>query len=183
MTGVQTCALPISRFLNVLDAVATLGGWNTAVPAGRARGISLATCFGSVVGEVVEVSAPTAGAMTVHKVAVVVDCGNVVNPNAVEAQMQGGVAHALSATQWGQITFTSGKADQNNFNKYRMLRGREMPVVSVQIISSTADPTGGVGEVAVPGIASAVVTAYAKVTNTARIRNLPMFPAASTMGG
>lgn len=172
-----------ARFVNVLDAAAALGGWNTPVPAGRARGISLATCFGSVVGEVVEVSAPAAGAVTVHKVAVAVDCGNVVNPNAVEAQMQGGVVHALSATLWGQITFTNGKANQNNFSRYRMLRGREMPAVSVQIIRSTADPTGGVGEVAVPGIASAVVTAYAKATNTARIRSLPMFPAAATMGG
>ncbi len=171
------------RFLAVLEAAAALGGWSTPVPVGRARGISLGTCFGSVVGEVVEVSAPVAGALVVHKVAVAVDCGNVVNPNAVEAQMQGGVVHALSATLWGQITFTAGKADQNNFNKYRMLRGREMPVVSTTIIRSTADPTGGVGEVAVPGIASAIVTAYAKATKTARIRSLPMFPAASTMAG
>lgn len=172
-----------ARCLNVLDAAAALGGWNAPVPAGRARAISLASCFGSVVGEVVEISAPTAGALTVHKVAVAVDCGNVVNPNAVEAQMQGGVVHALSATLWGQISFTNGKADQTNFNKYRMLRGREMPAVSVQILTSTADPTGGVGEVAVPGIAPALATAYARLTSSARIRSLPMFPAAATMGG
>jgi isoquinoline 1-oxidoreductase beta subunit len=171
-----------ARFLAVLDEAARLGGWDTPVPAGRARGISLTTCFNSIVGQVIEISAPTAGALTVHKVAVAIDCGNVVNPNAVEAQMEGGVVMGLSSAMWGRITFTNGKADQNNFSRVRQLRAREMPAVAVSIIRSGADPTGGVGELAVPGVAPALVSAYAKLTGT-RVRSLPMFPAASTMGG
>lgn len=170
-----------ARFLAVLDAAATLGGWDTPLPAGRQRGISIATCFKSIVAEVVELSVPVAGTIQVHKVAVALDGGNYVNPDAVVAQLQGGVAYALSATLWDQVTFTSGKADQQNFSRYRMLRGREMPVVTTQLIVSNADPTGGVGELAVPGIASAVVSAYAKLTGT-RVRSLPVFPGA-TMGG
>jgi isoquinoline 1-oxidoreductase beta subunit len=171
-----------ARFLYALDQAALLGGWDTPLPAGRARGISLSTCFDSIVAEMVEVSAPVAGSLTVHKVAVALDCGVVVNPNAVEAQVQGGVSYALSAALWDQITFTGGKADQKNFNNYRMLRAREMPVVSTKIITTSGVATGGVGEVAVPGIASAVVTAYAKASKLPRVRSLPIFPG-SKMGG
>ena len=93
-------------------------------------------------------------------------------------------AYGLSAALWSQITWTSGKTDQTNFNKYRMVKNGDMPVVSTTIVTPPtgfAGPTGGVGEVAVPGIAPAVATAWAKLTGT-RIRTLPMFPG-QTMGG
>ncbi|MFM2105195.1 MAG: hypothetical protein RL338_227 [Chloroflexota bacterium] len=173
-----------TRFIAVLDEVARISNWAAGAPAGRARGISVATCFGSVVAEVVEVSKvvnSTTGAvsMKVHNVWVALDCGNVVNPNAVEAQVQGAVAYGLSATLWSQITFTNGKADQANFNRYRMLRNSEMPLVTTTLIRTTADPSGGVGEVAVPGIAPAVATAWSKLNGGTRYRSLPLFPGAT----
>lgn len=174
-----------ARFVRVLDEVARISNWAGGAPAGRARGISVATCFGSVVAEVVEVSKVTSStgavSMKVHNVWVALDCGNVVNPNAVEAQVQGAISYALSSALWGQITFTGGKANQTNFKNYRMLRGSEMPLVTTTIIPTTADPIGGVGEVAVPGIAPAIATAWAKLNGGTRVRSLPFFPGA-TMG-
>ena len=103
--------------------------------------MAFAESFGTRVCEVVEVSKPTASSMTVHRVACVVDCGTVINPDSVEAQMQGGILHALNATLWGQSTFTAGKAGQTNFNKYRVMRIGEMPQVTVQIVASTDAPS------------------------------------------
>lgn len=179
------------RFAAVLDAAQNLANttWGATVPTGRARAISLSTCFESIVATVVEISSVTSStgvvSMKVHRVALALDCGGVIaNPNAVEAQLQGGVAFGLSSTLWQQITWTNGKTDQTNFSKYRVLRHGEMPVVSTTIVNPPAGysgPTGGVGEVAVPGIAPAIVTAWAKLTGT-RVRTLPMFPGL-TMGG
>jgi isoquinoline 1-oxidoreductase beta subunit len=167
------------RSLAVLNAAAKMAGWGTALPAGRARGIALSNAFGSIVAEVAEISAPVAGSITVHKVACAIDCGYAVNPNSVEAQMQGGILHGLSAALWGQVTFKSGVASARNFSNYRVLRMAEAPVVSVQIVNSNS-PLGGVGEPGVPPIAPAVANAYAALTGK-RIRTLPFFPGA-TMG-
>ncbi len=169
-----------ARTLAVLNAAAALGGWSTAVPAGRARGIAVVQAFGTIVAEVAELSAPVAGDFILHKVAVAVDCGTAVNPNSVEAQMQGGIFHGLSAAKWGELKWTAGKASVTNFNKYRMTRLKEAPVITVQVINSGA-PMTGCGEPGVPPIAPAIANAYAKLTGT-RIRNLPFFPGA-TMGG
>ena len=170
------------RYLNVLNAAAALGNWTGALPAGHARGIALAESFGSIVAEVAEVSAPTAGAMTVHSVAVAIDCGVAVNPQQIEAQMQGCVVHGLSSAMWGKINFTNGTANVRNFNSYRMLRMREMPKVSVQIIETAGVPIGGVGEPGVPPLAPAIANAYARLTGK-RLRSLPLFPAAGSQGG
>jgi isoquinoline 1-oxidoreductase subunit beta len=126
---------------------------------------------------VVDISAPVAGAMKVNRIACVVDCGTVINPDSVEAQMQGGILHALNATLWGQSTFSAGKANQTNFNRYRVMRPGEMPAVTVQIVPSTAPPSG-IGEPGVPPLAPALVNAYARLTGL-RVRTLPMFPGAT----
>ncbi len=169
------------RTLAVLNAAAALAGWeNTPVPAGRARGIAVAQAFGTIVAEVAELSAPVAGNFILHKVACAVDCGTAVNPNTVEAQMQGGIFHGLSAAKWGELKWTAGKSSVKNFNRFRMTRLSEAPVISVQIVNSGA-PMTGCGEPGVPPIAPAVANAYAKLTGT-RLRNLPFFPGA-TMGG
>ncbi len=168
------------RTLAVLNAAAALGGWGTALPAGRARGIAVGQAFGTIVAQVAELSAPTAGNFTLHKVACAVDCGTAVNPDSVEAQMQGGIFHGLSAAKWGELKWTAGKSSVKNFNKFRMTRLSEAPVISLQILNSGA-PMTGCGEPGVPPIAPAVANAYAKLTGT-RLRNLPFFPGA-TMGG
>jgi len=170
-----------SRFKAVLHAadIMTLS-WRRTLPAGHAWGMAIAESFDTVVCEVVEISQPATGSIKVHRVACVVDCGVVINPDSVEAQMQGGIVHALNAALWGQITFTAGKANQLNFNKNRVLRVNEMPQVDVQIVASTEQPSG-VGEPGVPPLAPALANAYARLTGV-RQRSLPFFPG-STMGG
>lgn len=164
----------------VLQAADQLSAWRKTLPAGRAWGMALAESFGTIVCEVVEVSQPALGSLTVHRVACVVDCGTVINPDSVEAQMQGSIVHGLTAALWGEMTFTKGVAAQTNFSRYRMLRLGEMPVITVQIIPST-NPPSGVGEPGVPPIAPAVANAYSALTGT-QANTLPLFPG-STMGG
>ena len=170
-----------ARSLAVLNAAAALGGWGTPAPTGHARGIALSIAFGSIVAEVADVSQPLAGTLRVNKVACVIDCGSAINPDSVQAQMQGGIFHGLSAALWGQVTFTAGKASARNFSNYRVLRMSEAPTISVQILQSGA-ALGGVGEPGVPPIAPAVANAYAKLTGT-RVRSLPFFPGATMSDG
>jgi len=169
------------RFYSVLGAADLMSSsWRKTLPAGHAWGVAIAESFGTIVCEVIEISQPAAGSLRVHRVDCVVDCGTVINPNSVEAQMQGGILHALNATLWGQSTFTAGKANQANFNKYRVMRLSEMPVVKVQILDST-NPPSGVGEPAVPPLAPALANAYARLTGI-RTYKLPMFPGATMAG-
>ena len=168
------------RELAVLDAAAKLGGWKKPVPPGRARGIAFTASFGSLSAQVAEVSMTALGKIQVHSVAVAMDCGKAINPGIIEQQMQGGIVHGLSAALWGQVPFAAGRATVSNYNRYRVLKMAEMPVVKVKLIQSGA-PLGGIGEPGVPPIAPAVANAWAKLTGT-RIRALPMFPADSRMG-
>jgi isoquinoline 1-oxidoreductase beta subunit len=165
--------------LAVLNAAATLAGWGSPLPSGHARGIAYSVGFGSIVAQVVEISVTTTG-IRVHKIACAIDCGRAINPDQVVAQMQSGIVHGLSATLWGGISFTNGVAGVRNFSNYRMLRMREMPQISVTIVNS-GGPLGGVGEPGVPPVAPAIANAYARLTGK-RIRALPMFPGAATMG-
>ena len=148
--------------------------WRNSLPAGHAWGVAIAESFGTWVAQVVDVSQPVSGSLKVNRVACVVDCGTVINPNSVEAQMQGGIVHAMNAALWGQMTFAGGKAAQLNFNRYRMMRINEMPQVTVQIIQST-NPPSGIGEPGVPPLAPALANAYARLTGI-RVRSLPFFP-------
>jgi len=168
-----------ARSQAVIMAADTLSSWRKTLPAGRAWGMAFAESFGTRVCQVVEISNPTATSVTVSRVACVIDCGTVINPDSVEAQMQGGILHGLNAALWGQTTFAAGKAAQTNFNRSRVMRIREMPQVTVQIIEST-EPPAGVGEPGVPPIAPALANAYARLTGL-RARTLPLFPN-STMG-
>ena len=168
-----------ARSRAVILAADTLSSWRKSLPAGRAWGMAFAESFGTRVCQVVEISNPTSSSVTVHRVACVIDCGTVINPDSVEAQMQGGILHGLNAALWGQSTFAAGKAAQTNFNRSRVMRIKEMPQVTVQIVKST-EPPAGVGEPGVPPIAPALANAYARLTGL-RARTLPLFPNA-TMG-
>ncbi|CAB4880725.1 unannotated protein [freshwater metagenome] len=169
------------RTLAVLNAAASMIGWATPPAAGVARGLAVSNGFGSIVALAIEVSQPVLGAIKVNRVACAVDCGLAVNPGQVEGQMQGGIIHGLTASLWGQTTFSSGRASSRNFSNTRMLKMSETPAITVQIIQSGMAFLGGVGEVAVPAVAPALANAYAKLTGT-RVRTLPFFPGAS-MGG
>jgi isoquinoline 1-oxidoreductase beta subunit len=168
------------RARGVLAAADQASAWRKTLPAGRAWGMALAESFGTVVCEVFEISQPAAGSLRVHRVLCVVDCGIAVNPDSVEAQMQGGIVHGLSAALWGQVTFTQGVANQTNFNKYRSLRLSEMPDVTVKILPNQNPPTG-VGEPGVPPVAPALANAYARLTGV-RVTTLPFFPGATMSG-
>jgi isoquinoline 1-oxidoreductase beta subunit len=124
------------------------------------------------VAQVAEVSIGADGAVRVHRVVCAVDCGWVINPDSVKAQIEGGTLFGLTAALYGEITIRNGQAVQSNFNNYPMLRMNEAPEVEVHIVSSTEAP-GGIGEAATPVIAPAVANAIYAATGK-RIRRLPI---------
>jgi len=101
-----------------------------------------------------------------------VDCGQVVNPDIVKAQMEGGIVFGLTAALKGRVTLERGRVKQSNFHDYPLLTMREMPVIEVHIVPSRLEP-GGVGEPATPPIAPAVVNAVFAATGQ-RVRQLPL---------
>lgn len=159
------------RHLGVLELAATKAGWGTPLPAGRGRGIAVVKSFESYVAEVAEVSVEN-GKVRVHRVVCAVDCGVVVNPDIVAAQMESAIVFGLTAALYGRITIENGAVVQGNFDTYPMLRIDEMPVVEVHIVPSTEKPSG-VGEPGTPPIAPAVVNAIYAATGK-RIRKLPI---------
>ncbi|HEX9216169.1 MAG TPA: xanthine dehydrogenase family protein molybdopterin-binding subunit [Gemmatimonadales bacterium] len=160
------------RHLRTLELAATKAGWGTPLPPGRGRGIAIAEWEPTTCAEVAEVSVASDGTVRVHRVVCAVDCGQVVNPDTLEAQMQGGVVFGLSAALYGEITIANGRVKQGNFTDYPVLRIPEMPVVEVYTVPST-DALGGIGEPSVPPTAPAVCNAIFAATGR-RIRSLPI---------
>lgn len=160
------------RHLAVLNLAAEKAGWGSSLPAGKGRGIAVHESFHSFVAQVVEVTVGPDGRIKVDRVVSAVDCGIAVTPDVVRAQMEGGIAFALSAALFGEITLKDGMAEQSNFHDYRCLRIDEMPVVDVHIVPSSAPPTG-VGEPGVPPLAPALANAVFAATGK-RVRRLPM---------
>ncbi|MBC7894406.1 MAG: xanthine dehydrogenase family protein molybdopterin-binding subunit [Cytophagaceae bacterium] len=159
------------RMLHVLNACAERAKWGSAVPAGRARGVALVEDKGGRVAEIAEVSLEN-GRIRVHRVTVVADCGQIIHPGIVHAQLSGSVVAGLTAALYGEITIEKGRVKQGNFNDYRMLRIGEMPEVDVHVVPSREEP-GGVGEPGVPPIAAAVANALFTLTGV-RARRLPL---------
>lgn len=165
-------SLDRTRLQGVLSAVQTLSGWTTPPPAGVGRGVALGKAMNTYVAEVAEVTTSAKGTMVVTSVWCAVDCGVVVNPDNVVAQMQGGIMHGLNAARHGGSHFAGGVASPVNFDEYRMLRMADAPVITVTIVPST-EPSSGVGEPGVPYIAPAVANAWYNLTG-ARKRSLPL---------
>ena len=164
------------RALAVLDQVAANSNWGGSVPSGRARGMALSQCFGSIVAQVVEISAPAANQIKLHNIWCVLDCGRAINPDSVKAQVEGGIVHGINAALWEQVKFTAGRASVSNFNNTRKLKLREMPQINVFLMPpNPSAPIGGVGEPGVPTTAPAIANAYFKLTGN-RVRTLPFFP-------
>ena len=159
------------RHAAALKLAAEKSGWGSTLPAGRARGIAVHQSFNSFVAQVAEVSLE-GGKPRVHRVVCAVDCGVAINPHIVAAQMEGGIAYALSAALSGEITLTEGVVDQANFDRYQVLKIDQMPQVEVHIVPSEAAPTG-VGEPGVPPLAPAVANALFQLTGK-RVRRLPL---------
>jgi isoquinoline 1-oxidoreductase beta subunit len=159
------------RHAAALSLAADKAGWSSPPPAGHARGLAVHESFGSIVAQVAEVSVEH-GQIRVHAVTCAVDCGTVVNPLGVEAQVQGSVVFGLSAALHGKLTLAGGKVQESNFHDYPVLRMYEMPRVTVHIVPSKAK-MGGIGEPATAPIAPAVANAVFALTKQ-RLRSLPL---------
>jgi len=159
------------RHLGVLELAAQKAGWGSPMPSGRARGIAVAESFGSFCAQVAEVSLEK-GQVRVHRVVCAIDCGTVINPDTVVAQMESGIVYGLTAALKGEITVRDGRVEQSNFHDYPLLRIDEMPVVDVHIVKSIENP-GGVGEPGTPPIAPAVANAVYAITGKP-VRRLPI---------
>jgi len=165
------------RAKRVLETAAAKAGWGKKPKQGQALGIAYHLSFGTYVAEVAEVSVDKAtGRITVHKVTCAVDCGSVINPAIVTAQMEGGIIMGLSAALKEKVEFAAGGVKTQNFGDYDILRMSETPVIEVHLTTSK-DPLGGIGEPGVPPIAPAVANAVFTATG-ARLRTLPMTPEA-----
>jgi len=162
------------RHLRALDLVAEKSGWGKPLPRGRARGLAVHESFGSVVAEVVEVEAESDGSFRIPRVVCAVDCGTVVNPDTVEAQVQGGITFGLSAALHEAITIDGGRVMETSLAAYGPMRMRDAPSVEVHIVR-TNEPPGGIGEPGVPPVAPAVANAVFAATGK-RLRTLPFLP-------
>ncbi|HLZ49558.1 MAG TPA: xanthine dehydrogenase family protein molybdopterin-binding subunit [Candidatus Acidoferrum sp.] len=161
------------RMLATLDLAAQKAGWGAPLPKGVGRGIATHFSFDSYVAQVIEASVEK-GAVRVHRIVCAVDCGTVVNPNQVRAQMEGGIIYGLSAALKSEITLENGRVQQSNFHDFEVIRMSEAPPIEVHIVPSDERPTG-VGEPGVPPVASALANALFAATGK-RVRHLPIRP-------
>jgi len=159
------------RLRRVLELAADKAGWDTPAAAERFRGIAVAESFGSYVAQVAEVSIDR-GRVRVHRVVCAIDCGMIVNPDTIVAQMESGIVYGLTAALKGEITIENGRAVQSNFDSYPLLRLDECPDIEVYIVPSLEAP-GGVGEPGTPPIAPAVANAVFAATGKP-VRRLPI---------
>lgn len=163
------------RAKRVLETAAQKAGWGKKPAKGQALGIAYHLSFGTYVAEVAEISVDKAtGRIAVHKVTCAVDCGSVINPDTVKAQMESGIIMGLSAALKEKMEFGAGGVKTQNFGDYDLLRMSETPEIEVHIVTSK-DPLGGIGEPGVPPVAPAVANAVFAAAGI-RLRTLPMNP-------
>ncbi|HET8621922.1 MAG TPA: molybdopterin cofactor-binding domain-containing protein [Gemmatimonadales bacterium] len=163
------------RLQHVLDVAARAAGWGAPLPAGHGRGVAVST-YGepTSLALIAELSVETRGRIKIGRLTCAVDCGQIVNPLSLEAQIEGGLVWGLSAALWGEITVKHGGIEQSNFHDYRVARISDMPRIDIHIVPSTAPP-GGIGEPSVPLVAPAVANALFAATGV-RHRQLPLEP-------
>jgi len=156
----------------VLELAAEKAGWGKPLPEMVGRGVSLQFVFATYLAQVAEVEVSKDGAVRVRRVVCAVDCGTVVNPDTVRAQIQSAVIFGITAALHGEITLKGGRVEQSNFHDYQMLRMNEAPAIEVYIVKS-AEPPGGMGEAGTSAITPAVTNAIYAATGT-RVRKLPV---------
>jgi isoquinoline 1-oxidoreductase beta subunit len=160
------------KALAVLNAVAERTGWDKPAPKGVYRGLAQTMGFGSFVAACAEVSVSDSGELKIHRIVAATDPGHAVNPQQIEAQVEGSFAYGLSAALYGECTVKDGRIEQQNFNSYQVLRMSEMPAVET-IVMPSGGFWGGVGEPTIAVAAPAVLNAIFAATGK-RIRDLPL---------
>ena len=160
------------KHLAVLNAAAERAGWGKPLEKGHFQGIAQIMGFGSYVAAVAEVSVSNEGKLTVHRIVAATDCGHAVNPQQIEAQVEGSFVYGLTGALYGECTVKDGQIEQENFNTYQMLKMAEMPKVET-VIAASGGFWGGVGEPTIAVAAPAVLNAIFAATGT-RIRDLPL---------
>jgi isoquinoline 1-oxidoreductase beta subunit len=160
------------RALGVLTLAAAKAGWDKPLPARWGRGLSVQFAFGSYLSQVAEVEVMPDGAIRVHRIVCAADCGIVINPDTIAAQVEGGTLFGLTAALYGAITLKNGRVEQGNFHDYRPMRMNEAPVIETHLVKSAESP-GGFGEAPTAAVAPAVTNAIFAATGV-RIRTLPI---------
>lgn len=162
------------RARQVLEIAAQRAGWGRKLEPGTGMGVALANAWGSFAASVVECTVDKDGNIALKRMTTVVDCGQVINPNGVIAQMEGGQIYGLTAALYGKLTIENGRIMQGNFHDYPLIRIHEVPQLDIHLVHSSESP-GGTGEigttVTAPALANAVFAATGK-----RLRTLPLTP-------
>ncbi len=161
------------RMAKVLQAAADLAGWDTPVPAGRARGIACCTDVDTAVAQVAEVSIGEDGRVRVHRISAAMDCGLVINPDGATAQVQGNIIWGLGSALLEEITVADGKVQPANFDTYPLLTMKESPQIDVVLLEAGDGVPRGVGEPAIGPTAPAIANALFALTGV-RVRRLPL---------
>jgi isoquinoline 1-oxidoreductase beta subunit len=156
----------------VIELAAEKAGWGQKLPERVGRGVSVQFVFGTYMAQIAEVEVSRDGAVRVRRVVCAVDCGTVVNPDIVRAQIQGAIIFGVTAALHGEITLKDGRVEQTNFDTYQILRMNEAPAIEVHIVQSRESP-GGMGEPGTSAIVPAVTNAIFAATGK-RLRKLPV---------
>jgi isoquinoline 1-oxidoreductase beta subunit len=156
----------------VLALAAEKASWGQPLPERAGRGVSIQFVFGTYMAQIAEVDVSTDGTVRVRRVVCAVDCGTVVNPDTVRAQIQGAIIFGITAALYGEITLKDGRVEQTNFDTYRMLRMNEAPAIEVHVIHNS-EPPGGMGEPGTSAVVPAVTNAIFAATGK-RFRKLPV---------
>lgn len=161
-------------WLRVLNEVAAKADWGKPLPKGRAQGFAMILDHGNINAQIAEVSVTRDGVLTVHSIDVAFDCGQVINPDGVKAQMEGGITFGVSNTLREEITIEKGRVVQGNFDDYQLLRMEEAPEIRVHFGGNT----GGLkcepcGEAPVPPVTPAICNAIFRATGK-RVRSFPL---------
>jgi isoquinoline 1-oxidoreductase beta subunit len=162
----------VPRAKAVLELAAERAGWGKPLPNRMGRGVSVQFAFASYMAHVAEVEVSREGAVRVRRVVCAVDCGTVVNPDTVRAQIEGAIIFGITAALYGEITLKDGRVEQTNFDTYQILRMDEAPAIEVHIVQSS-EPPGGMGEPGTSAIVPAVTNAIFAATGK-RLRKLPI---------
>lgn len=159
------------RLSRVLRELRAKCGWTRPKAAGEGRGLACSIYSDTYIAQVVELTVVD-GQLRLHRVVCAVDCGLVLNPDNVLAQIEGGIIFGLSGALYGQISFANGRVEQSNFNDYRLLTLKQTPSIEVHLLDSDAG-VSGVGEPGAHPIMAATCNAVFDACGQ-RIRDLPI---------